>query len=395
MTLWQVRTRVRDIPGTLAQLATRLSRVGGNVVGIDVHGCDTAHVHDDLFVDVPATLTSDELRAALAEAVDTSASDDEVRVRRARAQELVDGPSHALRLAAQLVADPSALPSLLCQLLGGDSAEFCGHCPDETPHQLVVPAPGHGGFVVIRRAWAPFTLIERARVARFVAVIATMERRRAFADSRAILPDGTELRIRAGRDSDVGHVADLLERCSADTRQLRFMSTEERLPAEWLRRLAAPSTGFSVLAFADSGELIGMAQCLPYDQEGSRDAGRAKGSRSEIGLLVEDGWQRRGVGTLLLRTLVNRGRTEGVDEIVAVSLSQQAGTERVFARAGLATMIRYADGVHEVRARLRMPRRKDSVARSASSADATTGPAETAVLTGQNALRVWARSHRR
>ena len=95
VTLWQVRTRVRDIPGKLAQLATALGAVRGNVVGIDVHGCDLEHVHDDLFVDVPETIDADRLAQALAgaddadrtEGPDDAAAAEPVRVRRARAQE--------------------------------------------------------------------------------------------------------------------------------------------------------------------------------------------------------------------------------------------------------------------------------------------------------------------
>lgn len=428
MTLWQVRTQVRDSPGTLARLAAALGSVEGNVIGIDVHGCDTVHVHDDLFVDVPDAMTGSELAGVLAPAV---GRDEPVHVRPARAHELVDGPSHALALAARLIDDPTGLPGLLCQLVGGNSVDLCGQPPDETAHQLVVAAPGGGGFVVIRRDWAPFTLIERARVDRLVACAAAVEPERSAAGRPAVLVDGAEVRIRAGGYGDAGHVAALLERCSGPTRQRRFMATTGSLPAGWLLRLASPPNGFSVLAFAGTGtgtgELIGMAQCLPYD--GDSRSPWEEFCCHEIGLLVADGWQRRGVGTQLMLSLVRQAAAARVDELVAISHAGDEGAERVFARAGLAPLVRYADGVREVRARLRTGRRTTpapvvvgsaAAAGAASAVDAVPAadavpPVEAipavdaapavepvvaadtsaAVLSGQRAFRAWERSRRR
>ncbi|SFH16769.1 Acetyltransferase (GNAT) family protein [Actinopolymorpha cephalotaxi] len=392
MTLWQVRTRVRDIPGKLAQLATALGAVRGNVVGIDVHGCDLEHVHDDLFVDVPETIGADRLAQVLAGADGTDVMDGQggpdsaepVRLRRARAQELVDGPSQALTLAARLVEDPAALPGLLCRLVGADSAEdaeLCGQPLPDSPHHLVVGRPGRRGHVIVHREWAPFTWIERARVDRLVDVAAAMARRQADAVDRMVLPDGSRLRIRLGGPEDAGHVADLLARCSRSAREARFVADDgERLPARWLDRLAAPPEGFSLLAFAESGELVGMAQCLPQDQT----LGRAR--VHEVGLLVEDGWQRRGIGTLLVRGLARRALADGVTELVAVGTAAQtgrAGTERLFARAGLPVLTRYADGVWEARARLRSNDRDEPV---------SAGDLHSAVLRGEAAVRAWARS---
>ncbi len=387
MTLWQVRTRVRDIPGKLAQLATALGAVRGNVVGIDVHGCDLEHVHDDLFVDVPETIDADRLAQALAgaddadrtEGPDDAAAAEPVRVRRARAQDLVDGPSQALILAARLVEDPAALPGLLCQLVGADGADLCGQAPPESPHQLVVGWPGRPGFVVVRREWAPFTLAERARADRLVAVAAAVARAQANAGDLVVLADGSRLRIRLGRPEDAGHVADLLARCSRSAREARFVADDgERLPVRWLDRLAAPPEGFTLLAFAESGDLVGMAQCIPQDQPHAH----------EVGLLVEDGWQRRGIGTLLVRGLARRALTDGVTELVAISTAAQAGiggTERLFARAGLPVRTKYADGVWEARARLRTDVRGGPV---------SPDDVHSAVLRGEAAVRAWARSTR-
>ncbi|MEQ4208185.1 GNAT family N-acetyltransferase [Actinopolymorpha sp. B17G11] len=409
MTLWQVRTRVRDLPGTLARLATALGSVPGNVVGIDVQGCDTTHVHDDLFVDVPDSVTQAELGGALAAAVEGT---EPVYARRARAQELVDGPSHALALAERLVEDPASMPKLVCQLVGGDSVEPRYRIPAESDHELVVIVPPTGEVMVIRRDWAPFTVVERARVDRFLACAASIARARSRAGHSATLADGAEVRLRDGTPADTDDVADLLERCSESTRQGRFMSPTVHLSDEWLARLASPAGGFAVLAYSETGALIGMAQCLPdTDQDVRGDvapgpAGSDRPGRHEIGLVVVDTWQRRGVGTLLLRSLVRRARSEGIEDVVSVGIAGRPGAERLFVRAGLAPVVRYVDGIREVRARLRSGRRAAGSDRRAAGSDrraagrmatvpepiSPTHDQRGSVLSGRRARQAWARS---
>jgi GNAT superfamily N-acetyltransferase len=342
MALWQIRTKVRDEPGTLAKLATALGRLRGNIVSVDIHRCDAEHVHDDLYIDVPDRLDADALRHALPRQW-SGAQPEEVQARAARVQELVDGPSRALDLMARLISDQTALPGLLCQLLNGDSAELSGHRPPDAPHQLVVAVPWHRGYVVIRRVWAPFSLTERARAERFVAAAAAVESERVRAGTRAVLVDGTELRIRLGTPHDKAQVTELLDRCSAESRRMRFGAPADRLPSGWLDALAAPSDGFAVLAFTESGKLVGMAQCLPYE----------KPACGEIALLVEDSWQRHGIGTLLLRQVIRQALATGVEELLALSLPENNGPERLFARVGLPGITRQVDGIRELRAKLR------------------------------------------
>jgi GNAT superfamily N-acetyltransferase len=46
------------------------------------------------------------------------------------------------------------------------------------------------------------------------------------------------------------------------------------------------------------------------------------GCDHELGVLVEDGWQRRGIGTELLTRLVASARARGIDDIVADVLGE-------------------------------------------------------------------------
>ncbi len=386
MTLWQVRTRVRDIPGKLAQLATALGAVRGNVVGIDVHGCDLEHVHDDLFVDVPETIDADRLAQALAgaddadrtEGPDDAAAAEPVRVRRARAQDLVDGPSQALILAARLVEDPAALPGLLCQLVGADGADLCGQAPPESPHQLVVGWPARPGFVVVRREWAPFTLAERARADRLVAVAAAVARAQANAGDLGVLCGRIPAADPARQAGGAGHVADLLARCSRWAGEARFVADDgERLPVRWLDRLAAPPEGFTLLAFAESGDLVRHGPVHPSGPT-PRARGRAAG-RGRVATARHRHPARPRPGPQGPHRRRDRARRDAG----TAAQAGIGGTERLFARAGLPVRTKYADGVWEARARLRTDVRGGPV---------SPDDVHSAVLRGEAAVRAWARS---
>jgi GNAT superfamily N-acetyltransferase len=83
------------------------------------------------------------------------------------------------------------------------------------------------------------------------------------------------------------------ERCSADTRHRRYLSGTSTPSRTLLNRLLEPAHGVTLLAVAgDPDRVVAMANLI------------AEGQLGEVALLVEDAWQRRGLGTALLRRLV-------------------------------------------------------------------------------------------
>jgi GNAT superfamily N-acetyltransferase len=72
----------------------------------------------------------------------------------------------------------------------------------------------------------------------------------------------------------------------------------------------------------------------------------------ELGVLVEDGWQRRGIGTKLLTCLVASARARGVDQIVADVLGDDRFVLSALRRVG-PLYVTLERGVYAVRLTLR------------------------------------------
>jgi GNAT superfamily N-acetyltransferase len=117
----------------------------------------------------------------------------------------------------------------------------------------------------------------------------------------AELGDGTRVRIRPGRRSDGDLLLRGFERLSAESRYRRFLSPMPKLTEMTLRSLTDIDhrDHEAVLALDESGEGIGVARYV-------RDAGRPQAA--EVAVTVVDGWQGRGLGTLLLEAICVRAR---------------------------------------------------------------------------------------
>ncbi|WP_372515811.1 GNAT family N-acetyltransferase [Streptantibioticus silvisoli] len=120
------------------------------------------------------------------------------------------------------------------------------------------------------------------------------------------LPDGERIVIRAAGPGDRAAGRALHERCSPDTLSLRYhgpVGDADR----YLTHLLDPRHGRTLAVEDGTGRLIALGHLL-WD-----------GEESELALLVEDAWQRRGVGTLLLRRLVAVARAERRASVYAVT----------------------------------------------------------------------------
>jgi GNAT superfamily N-acetyltransferase len=89
---------------------------------------------------------------------------------------------------------------------------------------------------------------------------------------------------------------------------------------------------------------------------GDRCVGVATLARSacdhELGVLVEDGWQRRGIGTELIARLVASARARGIDHIVADVLGEDSFVLSALRRVG-PLVVTLEWGVYTVRVALR------------------------------------------
>jgi GNAT superfamily N-acetyltransferase len=110
--------------------------------------------------------------------------------------------------------------------------------------------------------------------------------------------------------ADVDELLAMHDRCSADTRYGRWHGHTKRFPAAYLQRLL--DEDLAIVA-RQSDTLIGLAS-----------AAHVRARTWELGLLVEDAWQRRGVGGQLLIEVIAALRSAGAEAIHAEVLDRDA-----------------------------------------------------------------------
>jgi RimJ/RimL family protein N-acetyltransferase len=71
-------------------------------------------------------------------------------------------------------------------------------------------------------------------------------------------------------------------------------------------------------------------------------------STAEVAFVVDDGWQRRGLGAMLLRRLVERAAQLGITRLEADTLATNTAMQAVFRHAGLPVSMRLEHGVVHV-----------------------------------------------
>jgi GNAT superfamily N-acetyltransferase len=294
MALWRIRATVDDRPGYLSVLTASLALKSVNILAVQVHTTEAGAV-DDFLVDAPDALTEADLLTAVARGRGRDAF-----VARAEAEGLADQPTRALALAGRLVHDADALGEALVALLDAAEARWR---PDPLPgrpgyddSRMLLADPAGGSYEVLRGR-PSFTPAEYARAQALVEVAGAMVRHHQE-QAKLLLPDGAELILRTATGDDTEAVRGLHERASAATVTSRYLGGG--VPSEArLRRLLEPVGGRTLLAVDGDGKVVAMANLL------------AEGDLGEIAVLVEDGWQRRGIGTALVRRLMayaERGR---------------------------------------------------------------------------------------
>ncbi len=145
-------------------------------------------------------------------------------------------------------------------------------------------------------------------------------------DRALTLPEGERVRIRPIRPDDEPCLSELYDRSSHNTRYQRFFTVMRRLPPDWAhflanvdydRRFALVLEDLSAAATS----LIGVARYEPTHD-----------GVPEIALVVEDRWQRKGLGTLLLTELFRAAAENGVSQFRAWVLADNRRMLALLAR---------------------------------------------------------------
>ncbi|MFL6123802.1 N-acetyltransferase family protein [Actinophytocola sp.] len=101
--------------------------------------------------------------------------------------------------------------------------------------------------------------------------------------------------IRALQPDDADALAAMMARCSPRTRYQRFHGVVTDIPPAYLRRCL--SGEHTALVAEEDTEIVGLASVGPVLEEPDVP---------EVAMIVEDGWQGRGVGRALVAALVEK-----------------------------------------------------------------------------------------
>ncbi|NBE82074.1 bifunctional acetate--CoA ligase family protein/GNAT family N-acetyltransferase [Micromonospora rubida] len=152
-----------------------------------------------------------------------------------------------------------------------------------------------------------------------------------------LLSDGTTVGLRPIRPDDAPGIVAMHSRFSERTRYLRYFSPYPRIPERDLRRFVVVDhrdrEAFVVLA-ADRIVAVGR-----YERLGP------EAPEAEVAFVVEDAYQGRGIGSVLLEHLADAARRFGIVRFVAEVLPANGAMLRVFADFGYQVQRQYADGV--------------------------------------------------
>ncbi|MGW1540623.1 GNAT family N-acetyltransferase [Streptomyces sp. NPDC002309] len=331
-TLWRMRTTVKDEPGSLAALCTELAGHRVDILSLQTHPLGDGTV-DEFLLRAPAGFAADELTRAAAQAGGTC-----TWIERADAHDLVDAPTRVLDLATRTALDAAELPLALRQLLGRctirslPASPVGGRGTDGVPVEGVLEdtvlrlrAP-EGGVITVERPYLPFTPTEFARARALVELDARLGPRVPRGEDVLTLPQGNAITVRRADTGDVEAAKAMHDRCSPRTLSMRYhgpVADADR----YLNHLLSPRFGRTLAVQTASGRIVGLGHLL-WD-----------GDETEVALLVEDDWQRRGIGTELLGRLVAMAVEAGCESVYA--LTQSSNTGMVAAMRGLSLPLDY------------------------------------------------------
>ena len=152
-----------------------------------------------------------------------------------------------------------------------------------------------------------------------------------------LLSDGTTVHVRPIRPEDAPAIVETHSRFSERTRYLRYFSPYPRIPERDLHRFVnVDHSDREAFVVEVGGSIVAIGR---YDRLGP-DA-----TDAEVAFVVEDAFQGRGIGPVLMEYLAAAAREVGITRFVAEVLPANATMLRVFADFGYEVERRYADGV--------------------------------------------------
>ena len=157
------------------------------------------------------------------------------------------------------------------------------------------------------------------------------------------LKDGTRVRLRPIRPDDAPRLQALYDRLSRHTAYQRFFTVMKRLPPDWARFLATVDYRRRLALIVEfetvSGfDLIAVGRYEPTDEPDT----------AEVAFVVQDGWQGKGLGTLLFQEVLRAATARGVRRFRAWVLADNRRMLDLIARFGTVKERKTEQGVTEL-----------------------------------------------
>ncbi|CAN5465495.1 GNAT family N-acetyltransferase [soil metagenome] len=321
--LFRVRTTMADRPGSLAALTLACGERGANILGLQIFpGLEC--VTDELVLRAPDSWGLGDVAAMVEQAGGAR-----VTVGTCTEHALVDGPIQYLHGLRKLAHDTSTLAEVLARLLDAapsrpEDDELCA-----VQDTLTVAVGPHR--VTLRRT-APFTATEHARAVAFAEVAAELigadPLDAPYPEAARPSPHASGApTVRLATFDATAALVRMHDRCSSDSVYRRYAAPMARIDDRFARRLLLAGNGALVAAVGD--EVVGIASISTCEN-----------AIAEVSLLVEDGWQRHGLGTQLLSGAARLARGHGAGEVVLRSRSHNPALMSLAFASGLRARIR-------------------------------------------------------
>ena len=339
-TPWRVRVEVPDQPGGTARLTRALGALHMYTAASQVIDTVDGYRTIDLAVTAPESVAEETILAAARSAGRNA------YVTGGSPLDATDLPTRVLDGATELVTRPGWAPIAAAQLVEADRVEVTSAIEGEDDRadilRLQWTADRH---VVLHRDWAPFARAEKSRVSALLRLSAAISELAGEGDRLGWVEPvkGGTVWIRLGYPEDADAVADMHHRCSERSRYLRYVSSGEWRDVQ-LRRLAGGHRGATLVVMSAEGTIVGLGNVFPLSAHDTDTA--------EIALIVEDAYQGRGVGTVLMRHQIEMAQRLGFREVYASVLTENTGVMRLLQATGLPWVSTIDSGETTMRAAL-------------------------------------------
>jgi RimJ/RimL family protein N-acetyltransferase len=166
------------------------------------------------------------------------------------------------------------------------------------------------------------------------------------------LPGGEKVIVRPVRVTDEEPLQDLFYRLSDESTYRRFMAFKRIHPHKEMQRLVDldyEQNMALVVSRSDGGreEILAMSR---YDVDPAT-------LLADIAFVVRDDWQKKGLGTLLMRRMSEIARARGLAGFTADVLADNKAMMAIFQKSGLRLRVQLENGAYHLVARFPVRRR--------------------------------------